>query len=184
MATWNELSARAGRNDFPTILFYGLLNMQLTETKEIALGIERAWTSAEWPGICFGPAEMSRQAWHTIFMRALDNGEFLDETTPADITTLPETLTLYRGAPAEHKFGMSWTSSFDRAHWFATRMNALYGGHIYRVEIPRELVLAKFHEARGESEYVLDTTEFLEDDIDEVPETEYENLLTSESKRR
>lgn len=188
MATWSEVSARAGRNDMPTILFYSIMDGRLTDKAQIALGIERAWTGCEWPGITFdsnASGEVSRQAWHSIFMHALETGEFLDETTPRDLTALPEELTLYRGAPESHKIGMSWTTDFERAHWFATRMNVLFGGgKVYRITIPRDWVLAKFHEARSESEYVLDVLDIEDEEIEEVPETEYQKLLTSHSKSR
>lgn len=67
---------------------------------------------------------------------------------------LPETLLQYRAAAEGHQAGLSWTTNFERAHWFATRLGALGGREhqVYAVDTPREAVLASFHATRREHE--------------------------------
>jgi hypothetical protein len=94
-------------------------------------------------------------------------------------------LTVYRAATDDHELGLSWTTSFERAHWFATRVGAIAGRRhkIFELDVPRELVLAHFHESRGESEYVIDTSNLGLEDLQEVTPSEWEYRLEAERDR-
>lgn len=185
MSTWDELARYAGRNDKPAILVRGaLLDGDLEDPDQIAIGIEDAWTGCEWPGIAFDEddsGDMSQRIWNNLFNKAFDGDEdgYLLGDQLAKLDTLPETIMLYRGCSKGHEYGMSWTTSFERAHWFATRMSALWGGgEVYRIYAPREWVLADFGSSqRGEDEIVIDPTRLLEDDLERIDPAEYPELL-------
>lgn len=117
-----------------------------------------------------------------VFELAGTDEHYLRETALRPRSELPETLTLYRAATEGHELGLSWTTSFERAHWFATRIGAIAGGHhrIFGVEAPRDWVLANFHETRGESEFVLDTSPLTMDNLEEILPEEWEYLLAGE----
>jgi hypothetical protein len=154
--TWAGLSARVGRRNLPHLLATAVfIDGTLTEPEEICKGVARAWTAPEWPGraLEFG-------IWMMLFGEALgafddcylgDDGEMLSKES------LPEELTLWRGAAAGYERGMSWTADRSRAEWFANRFNGAVGGEhtVLEVTVPRDVVLAHFHH-RGEDEYVLD----------------------------
>lgn len=91
---------------------------------------------------------------------------------------------MYRAAAEGYQTGLSWTTSFERAHWFATRLGALAGHHhrIYETDAPREAVLATFHETRGEHEYVIDTGRIDPVIPTEVEPAQWEYLLEASSE--
>ena len=107
-----------------------------------------------------GRADPHHEVWVQLFeLAGVDEEHYLHETELRDRTLLPDTVHLYRAAAEGHQTGLSWTASFERAHWFATRLGGL-GGHdhqIYEITAPREAVLATFHATRREHEYVIDT---------------------------
>ncbi|WIE81309.1 hypothetical protein [Curtobacterium sp. MCSS17_016] len=158
---WADVAARLGRNDYPVALANAVGTQQLTDTAEIAAGLEAAWTMAEWPA-----RTLSTDLWLTLFGTVLDNGEYLNHTTPATTAELPELITLYRGATDETSRGMSWTDNLEQAQWFATRLtNIGYpGARVYEIGALNTMVLARFH-SRGEDEWVLDPTMFEPDDV-------------------
>lgn len=149
MRTWDELSARAGRNDLPYILAMAVLGHgTLTDLKEIAIGIQNAWTLAEWP-----EQAIDRDIWLTLFQTS---GFLFNELS---ITPPSHPINLYRGAVPKYRIGMSWTDDLERAEWFAHRFDGMRGtisGRVYTVTAPHEAILAHFTEARGENEWVLD----------------------------
>lgn len=151
---WSDLSARIGRNDKPGVLMAAVVSGALTG-RELRRGLEDTWTTCEWPG-----RAADHEVWLYMFeLAGVDEHHFLQETELADRASLPESVRVFRAAAAGHETGLSWTTSFERAHWFATRLGAI-GGHrheIYETTAPREAVLATFHETRGEHEYVIDT---------------------------
>lgn len=69
-----------------------------------------------------------------------------------------DTFTLYRGISGKkgkrRVNGYSWTSSLNKAKWFATRFEHLENPAVYKVTVPREWVLA-FSNERQEAEYIL-----------------------------
>ncbi|UNX53601.1 hypothetical protein MF406_11435 [Georgenia sp. TF02-10] len=149
----------------------------MTDPQEIRIGLEDAWTTAEWPG-----RAADYDVWLMAFDVALVEGHYLHEHELREHSALPETLRVYRAATEGHELGLSWTTSFERAHWFATRIGAI-GGRPHRImelDAPREWVLAHFNDGRGESEYVVDTTRMSEGGLREVIPEEWEYLLAQE----
>lgn len=166
--SWDEVSARAGRNDLPAILAN---NWTRLRKQDRAAAIERAWVSAEWPeqylalenGPYGGPIE-GWWLWMKMFRQVVTEEEtYIHDDELKPLTELPEWIDLYRGAIEDRSTGMSWTGDRDRALWFAGRFSGLdlrrtgqhENGHLYFIHAHRELVLARFT-GRGEDEYVLD----------------------------
>ena len=173
MTTWNDVSARLGRNDLPAALAYAVAEGRLTDPVEIARGLDDAWTMCEWPG-----RAMDYDVWESLFALALDDDEYLHDGEIRSKADLPETITLYRGAHEEHEQGMSWTASFERAHWFATRLAMFSGPHrIFKIEATPDMILAYSHERRSEQEYVLATYMFDAEDMEVVAPEAWPELL-------
>lgn len=173
------MSARAARNDKPAILLTAIAMDVLTDPQQIRIGLEDAWTTCEWPG-----RAADYDVWRYAFDLARADGKYLHEQELRDVSSLQEALPLYRAATEGHELGLSWTTSFERAHWFATRIGAIAGRRhqIFEIDAPRELVLAYFHETRGESEYVIDTGDLAVNDLRIVKPAEWEYLLASEAQ--
>lgn len=155
MRTWEEISARAGRNDLPRLL---VENVHYLGQDDLRTAVAHAWAGAEWPE-SWAPASL----WVTLF----DQGGYQVDGKPASIETLPEIVTLWRGSTLDRRAGMSWTGNRDTAKWFARRFSGMAEGRdtaLFRIDIPRSYVLARFVERRGEDEYVVDTTTFDDDE--------------------
>ena len=156
--TWERLSARAGRNDLPVILADSVLGENGYQgvslpLAEIPHAIGHTWPLAEWP-----QAALGLDVWLFLF-GVLPDDQYIDEDRLADTDRLPEYLHLYRGCAAGREMGMAWTEDRDRAVWFATRFGSRWGEPmLLETNVPRELVLAKFHAGRGEAEWVIDVT--------------------------
>lgn len=177
--TWAKVSARLGRNDFPAALVHAVIDGRLTDPAEIRIGFEAAWTMCEWPGMV-----MEREIWLALLERGhIDLREmYMHETLPRLAEYLPEEMVLYRGANEQNMLGLSWTTSFERAHWFATRMGAFAPGahHVYKLTATRDIIVAHFNESRSsEEEWLVDTTNLWEDDIEVIPPSQYEALLNA-----
>lgn len=152
--SWGDLSSRIGRNVKPGVLFAAVVSGVLSE-RELRKGLEDAWTSCEWPGLA-----ADYEVWVHLFENAgVDEDHFLNETELQERSHLPESVRVYRAAAEGHQTGLSWTTSFERAHWFGTRLGPIAGHsqQIYETQAPREAVLATFHATRREHEYVIDT---------------------------
>lgn len=174
---WEELSARAARNDKPALLLTAIAMDRLTDPQQIRIALEDAWTTCEWPG-----RAADYEVWLYAFEVAGAEGRYLHEHELRDRSVLPGELPLFRAATEGQELGLSWTSSFERAHWFATRIGA-FSGHrskIYEFDAPRELVLAHYNATRGESEYVVDTSDLGLDDLYEVTPDHWEYRLEQE----
>ncbi|GAA3850366.1 hypothetical protein I6I57_14020 [Brevibacterium casei] len=169
-----ELSARTGRADKPALLVHAVGTGVLSEPGELRIALEDTWTGTEWPGLA-----ATRELWVMLFEEALESGMYLDETELRPLQALPETLQVYRAAAAGHEEGMSWTTSFERAHWFAIRLGAIARRphRIFEMDAPRQMVLASFHASRDEHEYVLDTSRAAPGLRREVLPEEWEYLL-------
>lgn len=162
--TWDEISARQGRNDLPYLLAVStLIDKTLTDPQQIAVGFTQAWTMAEWPAMT-----LDQEVWTSILEKAVDiETHYLKDGEVRPLSELPETVTLWRGAIPARAEGMSWSSDRSKAQWFAKR----FGGEarLYEITIPAEsLVLAIFEDARNESEWVIDPLLLAEDDVQEV----------------
>lgn len=174
---WEQISARAGRNDKPALLVNAIGTGILSDPGEMRIALEDTWTTCEWPG-----RAAEYDLWRVLFDMVLEDGTYLDETELSPIENLAETLLLYRAAAPGYEEGLSWTTSFDRAHWFATRLGAISGmpHRIHEMDAPREWVLASFHETRGEHEYLIDITRSEHPELHEVPPEEWEYRLAVE----
>lgn len=171
---WPELSARLGRNEKPGLLVGAVGSGLLSDPAELRVALEDTWTTCEWPG-----RAAEYDLCLTLFDMAVEKGAFLEETELRPLEALPESLQLYRAAAPGYEQGLSWTTSFERAHWFATRLAWAAGTahRIYEMEAPRESVLASFHSTRGEQEYVLDIRRIDPAGMREVLPEEWEYLL-------
>ncbi|WP_447587945.1 hypothetical protein [Microbacterium lacticum] len=112
-------------------------------------------------------------------LAGVDEKHYLHETALRDRAALPETARVFRAAAEGHEYGLSWTTNFERAHWFATRLGAIAGHRhrIFEVDAPRDAVLAHFHETRSENELVIDTSRIPQAAVREVEPSEWEYLL-------
>jgi hypothetical protein len=156
--TWDDVSARLGRNDLPATLVENFHDMT---HRDQCRGIAEAWVSAEWPTRIMDP-----EVWLFLFERTLDPGQYLTDCgIVLDNSHQPDTLTLWRGSYPEFKMGMSWTTDKEKGEWFAHRLD--HGEHIgelYEARVDVALVLASF-ETRGESEIVIDVDQLLDDEV-------------------
>lgn len=176
-AAWSDLSARIGRNDKPGVLLAAVASGLLND-RELRIGIEDSWTTSERPG-----RTADHDVWTYFFeLAGVDNDHYLHETELRDRSRLPETKQLYHAVAEGHQTGLSWTTSFERAHWFATRLGALstMPHQVYEINAPREAVLAHFHATLHEHKYVVDTG-LLDPTIPNlVPTADWEILLDSD----
>ena len=156
--TWQDVSRGVDKNNLPWCLGENIFDLPIDEVR---LGLVDAWTFPEWPS-----RSADNITWVAMFNYGFDEQEgYLDDegnVQPWD--NLPEVITLFRGAHKDYSEGLSWTSSLERAEWFANRLGQ-EDMAVYKIEIPRELVLAKF-DNRGEDEYVVEVIRLLEDDIE------------------
>lgn len=113
-----------------------------------------------------------------LFNLVLKNDQCLKESTPCSRSTLPDVLHLYRAAAQGYELGLSWTSDFSRAHWYATRLGTAAGGQhrIYEIDAPRTLVLAEFHKRRREHEYLLDLDQDNPPELREIDPKDWNSL--------
>ncbi len=178
---WEALSARIGRNDKPGVLFSAVVTGALSD-RELRKGLEDTWTTCEWPG-----RAADHEVWVYMFeLAGVDEDHYLHEAELRERARLPESVRLFRAAAEGHQTGLSWTTSFERAHWFATRLGALGSHHheIYEATVPQEAILATFHETRGEHEYVIDTGRLDPVIPDIVEPAEWEYLLEENNPPR
>lgn len=153
------LSSRVGRNASPALLWELWVRRKL-ETDAVAEAVGDAWTGAEYPTHALAdfagedPGH-GRGMWLELFSDAGFNIDGRPATPPRD------PLVLYRGAPEEHRLGLSWTSDLTQARWFADRWRLTTGdpAPVWRFTAPPERVLAIFREARQEAEYVVVVSE-------------------------
>ena len=175
MSTWFQISGRAGRNDYPYLLVNAvLMDQTLTDEDEIAEAIESAWTAAEYP-----ENAVSQTVWQVLFGVT----GFIDGGVRAD-NPVTGTITLYRGAIDKRKAGMSWTTSVEKAQWFAGRfmgldrqprgLSAFHGtkkdavGRVWQITVNADAILAHFN-GRGEDEWVLAMDDELAESIIPYP---------------
>lgn len=106
-----------------------------------------AWCQTEFPH------QNRKNQMVALFKRA---GWFTDAEEDEEQTPRPENpMVLYRGVKKKtHWRGLSWTTDYKQACWFATRFGT--PGFIYERKFSPHQLLAKF-DGRGESEYVVNT---------------------------
>lgn len=116
---------------------------------------------AEWP-----LKQLDQAIWSNLYEQAADDEHYIYDGKLVEKTELPATVTLYRGCSEEGKYGFSWTSDLSRAQWFANRFGQ--GDPVYQIEASPDMVLARFDERRGESEWVLDPEQIGDDEPQEM----------------
>lgn len=113
---------------------------------------------ADWWPECEDPSDYRADSWVRLFRHAglvTDNPE----------VTLPTTdLVIYRGTATAHRGagkGLSWTTDYERASWFArravmrmTRHNSDDGGWVWQAVVGPKAVLGMFS-GRDEAEVVI-----------------------------
>lgn len=159
--SWSEVSARMGRNDLPGILADVWADLSIDDLAE---AVGQAWTGAEWP-----EQHITGDGWYVLFDTV---GYLVDHQQRDRDEDLPEIVTLYRGAIPDRRAGMSWTSDLDTARWFARRFDGIRGGltgQVWRIDIPRDFVLARFNHRR-ENEHVVDVADFDDEEYQVVEE--------------
>ena len=156
--TWWEVSKRVDKNDLPWCLGNYIFDLP---RDEVRLGLVDAWTFPEWPS-----RSADNATWEAMFIYGFDemDGYLDDNGNVQSWDSLPENITLYRGAHKDYVKGLSWTGSLARADWFANRLGQ-ENMAVYKITIPRELIMAKFNN-RNEDEYVVEVSKLLEDDIE------------------
>lgn len=125
--------------------------------KDFSLLLADAWTQSENPNQDANVTTKMAAAW----FRSADKRYLMNDKEFQVWTSLPDTLTIYRGVAIGHNpKGLSWTQNYDTAAWFATRFDrGTVKGYIEKAIIPKELVLAYFN-SREEDEIVADPTKF------------------------
>ncbi|MCO5317218.1 MAG: hypothetical protein M9942_02160 [Microthrixaceae bacterium] len=163
---WFHLSGRIGRNASPALLWEARAFRKLAPDALIE-AVGDAWTGAEYPTKALADfagedTDYGREMWLELFGAA----GFAVDGKPAPPPSEP--VVVYRGAPEEHRLGLSWTSDLAQACWFADRYELTTGdpAPVWRFTAAPERVLAIFHEARNEAEYVVVVTD--SDDLEEV----------------
>lgn len=135
------LLTAAGRNSAPWLLWYASPHIPDDVLRAVVLDV---WASAEWPVQALGV-----RRWHQIFRRTgyvSDHGCALPKNQIA----------LFRGAGSTRAVGMSWTSQLSIAVWFAWRSSSKESpGHVLRVVVAPEDVLACCHTGRQEAEVII-----------------------------
>lgn len=78
---------------------------------------------------------------------------FMNEDERAEFEKLPQTLTIYRGyQPRKNKLGYSYTTSKEKATWFANRFHK--DGEVHTLKVDKSRVFA-FLTRRNESEILI-----------------------------
>lgn len=154
--TWQRLTARLGRNDYPYVLFTNWHDLALHEKPQAVL---ESWSRSEYP-----ERLADRELWVMAFDEVGYQVDF-EVMEREDDPDLPDPVTLWRGCTPDRVDGMSWSLDRDRALWFANRWNGLKNGDtgLYRIEIPHEFALARCT-GRDENEVIVDTTDFTEEE--------------------
>ena len=109
----------------------------------------KAWVHPEFPEV-----NLTREDWLMAFSRV----GYVNDSEEGELAPPEESIQLWRGAIAERKHGMAWTSDKQRALWFAKRFNGTSetNAELWTAEVAAERVLARFM-GRGESEYVVNS---------------------------
>lgn len=127
------------------LMMLDILRNRMTN-EEFRDALAYVWRDAERPGQNYGKRAILRMFKHAGFVMDSDI---------VDYESLPPMLTVYRGAHAKHKAGLSWTLKRGKAEWFAKRFN-LKGHSVWKTTVDKRKILGWF-ERRGESEIVVDT---------------------------
>lgn len=157
-------------NDNYSFAFLKHIRKYLTD-KELGYCLARALMKSE--GVYDSDIFTSSQLIKLILKA--DKSELMEESELDTFNSLESKLTVYRGVNGRDRKsgkvgvdfwkGLSWTSDYKTAEWFAKRF--VLGENkvecvVYEAEIPRELVLAVFE---GEDEVLVDVRKLSKDMI-------------------
>lgn len=149
--TWEELAlvkgVYLGRNELPAVLNDAFCAEKFASNDELAVGIEHAWTSCEFP-----LRALDLYAWCEMFEEVGFLEDNLRKRAPKKLRRL------YRAATPDYAEGMSWTDDLEKAQWFDARNRNYFKfeSAIYTTIPERWNVLAHFTIARNEAEWVID----------------------------
>lgn len=87
MSSWEQIGGSLGRNDRPAALLQAWEWGEFDSLDELAIGIEDAWTAAEFPQHC-----IPTRGWLSLFKEV----DYLEDAVRAQRPSAP--LHLYRGA--------------------------------------------------------------------------------------
>jgi hypothetical protein len=159
--TADELSDRLSVMNRPA-RWDNLINLAPSLTPEVLRElVSRWWSDVEFP-YQYGIVEISNIFVKTGFVS--DDPAILLPTEP---------LTVYRGVGGDAhflsgKYGLSWTTDPNVAHWFANRFAILHGpGAVYTAEVEPKHVLGMFNGCQ-ESEVVVDPWRNLQEYLDDA----------------
>ena len=150
--------SRVGRNNKPKLL-WRLYEEGLLTRPAARRHVGAAWSACEHPEWAFDvDDDYGGEEWLYLFWLV---GCYTVDGKRAPRPEQP--LTLYRGAPRESQDGWSWTDDRDVAQWFADRfpdMPDRLPSFVWTATVePWRLFCRNHEDARGESEYVIDTSD-------------------------
>lgn len=128
-----------------------LHSLPYLDKQDLGKYLKEVWISCDYVNI---DKNISRLKYSSLFKKA-DKHTLMDDEEYEIFTNMPDTITLYRGINKTSKHpmdGMSWTSDFETAFWFANRFSN-QDWIVYTLNVPKEYVLAYFSH---EEEYVVD----------------------------
>jgi hypothetical protein len=137
----------AGRNAGPALLAKWV-EREIIGREEVRALLPVVWTMAEWPERHFGAA-----TWIGLFRWV---GFVSDDPS---IVAPSADMRIYRGSTYDHRFGMAWTTSVERAERFANRSRDFFGlanVEVFVGDAPPSAVLARIVGGRQEAEVVVD----------------------------
>lgn len=113
--------------------------------------LAEAWTEAESPNDDLNVPIKTSAKW----FKEADKKLLMNESEYQTYSGMSNSFTVYRGVtPGHNPDGMSWTTDFEEASWFANR----YGeGYVIKGVVRKEHVLAYFSR-RDEEEYVIEAS--------------------------
>ena len=120
--------------------------------------LSTAWIGEEFPS---RDTNVSMKQLCNWFRNA--NKKFLMSEKDLEIyNNFDDTVTIYRGVQAGNYKGMSWTTDYKTAKWFANRFKG--NGKVYKTEVSKSDILAYFS-CRNENEIVIDVTTINKDKV-------------------
>lgn len=123
--------------------------------EDFTVSLAENWVLSENPN---QDKNVSRKKFISWFRKA-DKKLLMEEEDYEVYKNIPETITLYRGVCDSHaRLGLSWTASYEKAKWFASRWNSK-NGYILKVTVSSEDILCYLN-TRNEDEYVLDVFKY------------------------
>lgn len=128
-----------------------LYSLPYLDKQDLGKYLKEVWLSCDYVNI---DKNISKSKYSSLFKKA-DKHTLMDDEEYEIFTNMPYTITLYRGInkTSNHPMdGMSWTSNFETAFWFANRFSN-QDWIVYTLNVPKEYVLAYFSH---EEEYVVD----------------------------